>query len=112
MVFAPVFQDGSLATHKTKAAHIKKRKAADDCLDVVANVFNIQTKERTLKHPLRFVGVAIDGIVNGRDAKNHPDSCGRFAVQVYGDCSIIVNKEDIKSATIGDKVECFTHFPF
>ena len=45
-----------------KPHSVKRRKTTDDVLDVVANGYNIQS--RSLKHPLRFVGVAVEGEYN------------------------------------------------
>ena len=104
MVFAPIYNDESrMARFQTRARAIsRKRCAEDDCLDVIANAYDIQ--KRTLKHKLRFVGVALEGILNGRDARRHPDARGRFSVLVAGETSIIVNKEQTKRFVIGDEL--------
>ena len=59
------------------------------------------------ENSIRFVGVAFEGIANGKDAKNFPVECGRLAVLVSGATTIYCASDSVRGAKFGD-ILCWT----
>ena len=56
---------------------------------------------------IRFVGVAVDGQHNGKDAQAFPESAGRLAVMVQGAVSMVVDERYLENPTFGDYLEWY-----
>lgn len=56
---------------------------------------------------IRFVGVAVDGQHNGKDAQAFPESAGRLAVMVQGAVSMVVDERYLDNPTFGDYLEWY-----
>lgn len=54
---------------------------------------------------IRFVGVSVDGQLNGKDAKDFPESAGRLAVMVQGSVSMTIDERYLTNPTFGDYLE-------
>lgn len=56
---------------------------------------------------IRFVGVAVDGQHNGKDAHAFPESAGRLAVMVQGAVSMVLDERYLDNPTFGDYLEWY-----
>jgi len=88
-----------------KSTHTLKRKREGDVHNVITNMYNMGGENRIPVKDLRCIGVAYDGVLDGKGAKNHPDKIGRLAVIVSGAVTILCNKDDLKDLSVGDMLE-------
>jgi len=105
--FCPVFVKSGASTSPYAKTHATKKNMREGLVhDAVCNFYD--NKNAAAKRfngvSLRFVGVSYDGIADMKGAERHPDSIGRFSVIVSGAVTIAVNPDDMKTASIGDKL--------
>jgi len=81
----------------------KKMRRAGFACKVISNFGTPHGRDKIDK-PLRFLGVAIDGVCDTRMAKINPDVSGRFEISMSGTVSVMLTNDCLKDANVNDLV--------